>query len=164
VSDNSPVVVNIDFEKAVSLPIEEVRDMISQLEELLKNAPQIEIPCDHYFSKGVYGREIKVTKGSLLVGKIHKHSTMNVLSAGEVSVLSQDGVMRFTAPHTFVSTPGAKRVIYAHADSVWTCFHGTHETDVEKIEEEFIAKSYDEVVALEPAKQAIELEGAVCLG
>lgn len=155
-----PVVIEFDFERSLDFSKEEIREMISSLEEKLKDAPQIEIPLKHYFSKGVYGREIEFAKGSLLIGKIHKHQTMNVISKGEVSVFSIDGVIRAKAPHTFVSSPGAKRVIYAHEDSVWTTFHGTHETDLEKIEEEFIAKNYDEVVSIDP-KEVIEIEGEI---
>lgn len=140
------VLIKVDFEKGITLSKEEIRTWIAALETEMAKLPQTEIPLKHYFSKGVYGREIKVPKGALLVGKIHKHHTMNVISSGEVSVLSVDGVMRIKAPFTFVSTPGAKRVIYAHEDSTWTTFHGTHETNIEKIEEEFIAKNYDEVV------------------
>lgn len=156
-SENLPV-INFDFENCLSLPIEDVRVMIGELEEVLKTAPQVELPLKHYFSKGVYGRELKIDKGTLLVGKIHKYAVVNVLSAGEVSVLSIDGVMRFKAPHTFVSSPGAKRVIYAHEDSVWSNFHGTDETDLDKIEDEFIAKTYDDV--LPESKHVLELEGA----
>jgi uncharacterized protein (UPF0548 family) len=90
---------------------------------------------------------------------------MTVISQGEVSVLSIDGVMRVKAPFTFVASPGVKRVVYAHEDTVWTTIHGTDETDLEKIEEEFIAKSYDEVVEIESStNQVKEIKGDVCLG
>lgn len=156
-------VIQIDFDKAIDMPKSEIQRLITVLEEHLKTGTQIEIPLKHFFSKGVYGREIVFDKGTLLIGKIHKHQTMNVISKGEVSVLSIDGVMRIKAPHTFVSSPGAKRVIYAHEETVWTTFHGTDETDLEKIENEFIAKNYDEVQEL--VKEEIkELKEASCLG
>jgi hypothetical protein len=156
-----PLVIEFDFESALELPKEEVRAFISELENKLKDQPQIDIPVEHYFAnpdtpKGIYAREIKMDSGSLIVGKIHKLATINVISSGEVSVLSQDGVIRVKAPYTFVSTPGAKRVIYAHEPSTWTCFHATGETDVDKIEEEFIAKNYDEVLE--------QSEEQLCLG
>jgi hypothetical protein len=144
----TPVVVEIDFDKAMTLPKEEIRSLIAQLEVKLLEAPQMEIPVTHYFSKGVYGREIKIPKGTLIVGKIHKHHVMNCAS-GSLSVLSIDGVKRIEGSETFVSSPGAKRVIYAHEDSVWTNFIGTDETDPEKIEDEFIARDYSEVKEIE---------------
>jgi hypothetical protein len=148
-SKEVPVVFGLDFNKAKDLTKPELRKAISAFEEELKKLPQVELPTKHYFSKGVYGREIVMPKGILVIGKIHKFNTMNVISSGEVSVLSIDGVKRFKAPYTFVSSPGAKRVIYAHDDVTWTCFHGTHETNVEKIEDEFIATNYEDIEALE---------------
>lgn len=125
----------------------ELREVIGNVEKIMKTLDgQIEIPIAHHFSKGIYAREMQMPAGALLVGKIHKHENLSILSAGEVSVLSQDGIMRFKAPYTFVATAGAKRVIYAHSDAVWTVIHGTDEKDVEKIEEEFIAKDYEEII------------------
>ncbi len=152
----SELTVQIDLEKALSFSKDEIQSLIISLEEQLKSAPQIDIPAKHYFSKGVYGREIAFPKGSLIVGKIHKFHAMNVLSKGEVTVISIDGPMRIKAPFTFVSTPGAKRVIFAHEDAVWSNFHGTSETDVEKIEKEFIAESFEEFRAFIGGHEAEE--------
>lgn len=138
-------VITVDFEQGLNVPVESLRDMLGELECTMKNAPQIDIPLKHYFSPGVYGREVFMPKGLLVIGKIHKNQTMNVISAGEVSVLSVDGLMRIKAPFTFVSSPGAKRLLYIHEDCTWSTFHGTEETDIEKIEDEFIAKTYDDV-------------------
>jgi hypothetical protein len=43
-----------------------------------------------------------------------------------------------------VSEPGTKRAVYAETDVVWTTIHPTEETDLEKIEEEVIAKTFQE--------------------
>lgn len=115
------------------------------LEQYLLQWPQIEEKLTHNFSDGVYARELFIPKGALIVGKIHKKKNMNIISKGEVTFLSVDGAFRVKAPYTFVASPGVKRIIYAHEDTVWTTIHGTHETDLEKIEEEFIAKDYSEV-------------------
>lgn len=127
---------------------EEIKRFLSSVETQMLKMPQCELPIKHYFSKGVYGREMTQSANSFVMGKIHKHSTMNVLSKGELSILSVDGIVRIKAPYTFVSSPGAKRLIYAHEESVFSNFHATEETDIEKIEEQFISKTYEEVVAL----------------
>jgi hypothetical protein len=44
------------------------------------------------------------------------------------------------------SKPGIKRVGYAHEDTVWITVHPTDETDLDKLEENLIAKSFDEVL------------------
>lgn len=135
-------------EKVPGLSRQQLRDLISHIEKELTKGEAMEIPVVHHFSKAVYAREMQVPRGTLLVGKIHKHQNLNILSAGEVSVLSVDGLIRVKAPYTFVASPGAKRVIYAHDDVVWTTIHGTDEKDIDKIEEEFIAKSYEEVALI----------------
>lgn len=147
-----------DFNDLANLPVEVLRDVIGELEVILKASPQIDLPVQHHFSPGVYGREIFMPKDSLVIGKIHKNQTMNVISMGEVSILSIDGVIRVKAPYTFVSSPGAKRVVYMHTDCVWSTFHGTHETDLVKIEDEFIAKTYDDVyISLENVQRLPEV-------
>ena len=149
---NSEVSALIDFANYTK---EEVQLIISKVEESVKSinkeSPIEEVipPVEHYFSKDVYAREIKIPKGSFIVGKIHKFENLNILSKGEISLLSIDGVMRVKAPYTVVSSPGVKRVAYAHEDTVWTTVHGTNEKDVDKIEEIFIAKSYEEIPLLE---------------
>lgn len=125
-----------------------IRDFIANIENQCKQSTDkhvIEIPINHYFSKDVYAREMVMPKGALVVGKIHKHKTLSILSKGEVSILSIDGPMRIKAPYTFTSSPGVKRLIYAHEDTVWTLMHGTSETDLVKIEDQFIAKNYEEL-------------------
>lgn len=128
---------------------------IHEFEKVIAAQPQLEIKVTHHFSKGVYAREIFIPKGALIVGKIHKHENLNIVSRGEISFISIDGAKRVKAPYTVVSSPGVKRIGYAHEDTVWTSIHGTDEKDVNKIEEEFIAKDYGEVEVL--TKEEINL-------
>lgn len=155
-------VVEKVFREVAGLNKQEIRDIIRDVQAEIEKHEQIEVPIKHYFSKDVYAREMILEQGSLIVGKIHKFENLNILSKGEVSVLSIDGVVRLKAPATFVGSVGAKRVIYAHSEVVWTTIHGTSETDVEKIEEQFIAKSYDEVE--EQNLIEIKQEDTKCLG
>lgn len=140
----------IDFNKAADIKPGELREMIAKFEKSLENLPKSEIPLKHYFSKDVYAREIFIPKGTILVGKIHKKQNLNILSQGEVSVMSVDGVIRAKAPFTIVASPGVKRVIYAHEDATWTTIHGSPETDLDKLESEFIAKDYEDVYLSSP--------------
>lgn len=124
------------------------RDAIMELQEEMLQMPQVEMPVTHHFSKDLYGRELFIPAGTLLVGKIHKHQSFNILAQGDISLLTEDGVKRVQAPYTVVSKPGIKRVGYAHTDCVWITCHATKETDLEKIEEEVIAKDFGEVATL----------------
>ena len=150
------------FNEIGSYPKEEIRAIIADVQKAVEAEPQIEVPITHHFSKDVYAREMRLKSGSFIVGKIHKFENLNILSQGEVSVLSIDGVKRMKAPTTFVGSIGAKRVILAHSDVVWTTIHGTSERDVDKIEDTFIAKSYAEV----EEQDLIEIitEEKLCLG
>jgi hypothetical protein len=124
-----------------------VRDAVTKLKTmaLADTKNQVEIPVSHYFSKDVYAREMRMKAGELVIGKIHRHQNLCIISAGEVSLISTDGAMRVKAPYTFVSGPGAQRAIYAHSDTVWTVIHGTNETELETIEKQFIAADYEDL-------------------
>jgi len=118
-----------------------LREKVFQAEEVMRTMPQVEMPVVHHFSKGVYARELHIPAGTILTGKIHKYPQLNILSKGEISVLTEEGVKRVSAPFHIVSPAGTKRIAYAHSDCVWTTVHGTEETDVDKIEAQFIAQT-----------------------
>lgn len=132
-----------------NLSKQEIREKIALIEAELKKHPQIELPLQHYFSNGVYAREMSVPKGILLTGKIHRFENMSIISQGEVTVISIDGVKHYKAPATFVSSPGVKRLIYAHENTVWTTVHATKETDIKKLETDLVADSYEEIGLLD---------------
>lgn len=122
-----------------------MREKVQVAEEIMKaHGVPVEIPLRHYFSEGVYAREITIPAGTLLTGKIHLRENMNFLMKGDISVLTERGVERLTAPMTIVSPPGTKRIAYTHTEVVWTTVLGTNETDPEKIEASFTAQTEQE--------------------
>jgi hypothetical protein len=118
-----------------------MREKVFAAEDYIRQMPQLDLKLVHYFSPGVYARELHIPAGVILTGEIHKYRQLNILSKGSISVLLEDGVKRIEAPFTVVSPAGTKRIAYAHTDCVWTTILGTHETDIEKIRDYFIAKS-----------------------
>lgn len=103
-------------------------------------------PVEHHFAPGQYGRVIHMPAGMIVVGKIHKHAHVNVLSQGCVQVFTeQEGMIELRAPITFVSSPGTQRVVLVIEDTVWTTVHCTDKTDLAEIEREVIATDYSEV-------------------
>lgn len=129
-------------------PSQVIRERVFALEEAMRRECElVELPVKHHFSQGVYARELFIPKGTVLTGKIHKYQQLNIMSQGELSVLTEDGIKRVKAPFTIVSPPGTKRVAYAHEDTIWTTIHGTEETDLEKLEEHFIAQTEQEYLA-----------------
>lgn len=130
----------------VDMPASEFRKRVMQLQEAMVALPddvKREFPLKHHFAPGQYAREIFVPAGSIVVGKIHKHAHVNVISQGEGEVVTEFGRVAYRAPMTFVSEPGTKRVVHCHTDTVWTTVHTTDETDLAKIEDEIILPSYD---------------------
>jgi len=92
----------------------------------------------------------------LLFLKYSVRQNLNICTKGRISVITeQDGLKHIEAPAVIVSPPGVKRVAFAHEDSVWMTLHATEETDLDKIEEIFIAKNYDEVEFLEEHKKPL---------
>jgi hypothetical protein len=141
----------VPFHDGLQLAGETIREKIASLAAALRAGTPQELPLREYFvknphspGKGMYAREIFIPAGFMLVGKIHKYEHLNIISKGDISVITENGPQRVRAPYTMVSPPGTERAGYAHEDTVWTTIHSTDETDPEKIEEIFIAKSHEE--------------------
>ena len=149
------------------------RDNILALEDAMREMPNAERDKEdsdklvrHFFAPGVYARELTIPAGVLLTGKIHKTEHLNIISQGVIVVVSPEGRKIIEAPHTMVSKPGAKRVGYALEDTVWTTIHVTEETDLDIIEEQVIAKTFEEVDALlgQDKKAMLESDNIVEIG
>ena len=110
-------------------------------------------PLKHSFGDGLYIRQITMPADMLLVSKIHKKKHPYFILKGECSVLTDEGVVRLKAPYSGITMPGTKRLLYMHTETVWTTVHKTDHTDLKKIEEEIIAKSFDEIPTEEEVKK-----------
>ena len=122
----------------------EDRQKVFAMENLMRQYPQVELEVKHYFSKGVYARELHIPAGVILTGEIHKFENLNILSQGKIEVLTEKGMQEVEAPFTVVSPAGTKRIARAITNCVWTTIHGTDENDLNIIEKTFIAKSEQE--------------------
>lgn len=111
-----------------------VLEQIEALEREMIRLPQAQIPVTHHFSKGIYAREIRIPKGTLLTGMLHKDEHLNIVSSGDMTVVTEKGVQRILGPCTMASLPGSKKFGFAHEDTIWTTIHATDETDIEKLE------------------------------
>lgn len=120
--------------------------------------PDPECPLTHTFAPGIYARSIFIPKHTLVVGKIHKHAHLNMLIEGTVVVATEEGPVVYEAPRLMTSKAGTKRVLYTYTDVRWTTFHVTDKTDPDEIEEEIIAKTYQEL----DASQIPEIEQITC--
>lgn len=128
------------------------RNSISQLQKEIASRPQVNCPLTHAFTSGVYARTILLPKGTVIIGKIHKHDHFNFIQSGHVTVTSEFGKEELRGPLLMVSKAGTKRAVFAHEDTVWTTIHAnpSDETDLDVIESDIIAKSYKELAELSP--------------
>jgi hypothetical protein len=128
-----------------------IKDKIANLETVLTalvesgRLPEVTMPLKHTFTDGIYVRECFIPAGSVIVGKIHKHSHLNFITFGTVTVLTKEGLETLVGPCSMISPSGVKRALYAHTDVIWTTVHSnpTNETDLEKLEENIISTTYE---------------------
>lgn len=148
-----------DFSRETALTpqlVEERRERIVQLEDAMKTLPASydmqefnEGKVAHHFATGVYGRELFIPKGNVIVSKIHRGKTFNVIAKGKIAVICPNkGYNVYDGPFCFVSEPFTKRVVIALEDTLWITSHGTDKTDLNEVEEEIIAKDFSEAKLL----------------
>ncbi len=134
-------------------PISPSKTMINQMTELEKVIGQVPgakfgddcTPLKHHFGDGLYIREMLAPKGMLNVSKLHKTTHPYFILEGEFSVQTEDGLVRIKAPYFGITKAGTKRVVFFHENTRWITVHATKETELKKIEDELIAKTYDEL-------------------
>ena len=129
------------------------REQVNKIEALMKQMPQVEIPVTHHFSLGLYARTIYIPAGATVVGKLHKYPQLNILAKGKLLVSVDDGINLLEAVKIISSPAGTKRIAHAVEDSIWITVHSTDETDLDKIEEHFIAQSEEEYLEFIQANQ-----------
>lgn len=118
----------------------ELSNCIDFINKKLLDLPQLEIETIHHFSDGIYAREIRIPAGALLVGKQHKYEHLNIISQGDIMVMTDEGIKRVKAPATIKSSPGIRRVGHAISDTVWTTIHPNPDNieDLNELEQIFI--------------------------
>lgn len=151
--DNSPA--KVEFRQKILV----LQNMLIDMAEK-GQFEAIDFPLKHHFSPidrkygcCSYAREIFLPKGTVVIGKIHKHQHLNFIMKGKVSVATEHGKKYFAdaasgGPYIFLSEVGLKRAVYAEEDTIWVTQHMTEhhgEENLEKIEDEVIAKTYEEL-------------------
>ena len=124
------------------------RETILAFQNALSTLPQVECPLKHTFAPGMYAREIFLPADTFIVGKIHKHAHLNIVTRGRCTVVTEFGRREVDAtngPVTFTSDAGAKRALYVHEDTTWTTIHAVQSTDLAEIEREIIAPDFGEL-------------------
>lgn len=138
--------------------VQEIERAMLEMPEVIVGDDSVELK--HSFGDGLYIREMKAPKGMFNVSKLHKTTHPYFIMEGEFSVLTEAGVNRIKAPHMDITKAGTKRVVLFHEDTTWITVHATNSTDLQEIEDEVIAKTYDEL-PVEVKKRLSEEEAEV---
>ena len=151
-----------ELEKIWDLPSElPYRERVEELQQTLINAMSGDIDVaeegeivvypsqtkyNHYFSDGLYVREMFCEKGYLGFTIIHNTANPLFLMKGKVAFSSEDGVEELTAPIFILTKPGTKRICYWIEDSVLVTVHPNPKglTDLDEIEKEMFSTTWQE--------------------
>jgi hypothetical protein len=100
-----------------------------------------ELPLEHFICNKTYTRQITLPKDIILTGKVHNFDHTSILSKGDVTIMTPEGVTRIKAPATWISKAGTKRLIYVHEETIWATIHQSEHTIVEDLEKELVHES-----------------------
>ncbi|MFO7306892.1 MAG: hypothetical protein DIU63_09655 [Proteobacteria bacterium] len=132
---------------------------IDALADAMRDLPEelrLDLEPIHLFAPGIYVRVLRMPAGSVIVSKIHKTEHFCLALTGRATVVVNGEREEVCAPRLMRTLPGTQRALYIHEDAVWITFHPTQQTDLDAIERELIAESYDDPALVEYRKQ---LEG-----
>ncbi len=101
-----------------------------------------ELITRNFFAPGLYARSLTRKAGAFIIGHKHRTEHMNLLLHGRLRIYMDGVVTEIAGPSLpFISKAGVRKATLALEDSTLITFHPTHETDLEKLEEELIEKS-----------------------
>jgi len=151
-----------ELEKIWDLPSElPYRERVEELQQTLINAMSGDIDVaeegeivvypsqtkyNHYFSDGLYVREMFCEKGYLGFTIIHNTANPLFLMKGMVAFSSEDGVEELTAPIFILTKPGTKRICYWIEDSIIVTVHPNPDglTDLRDIEKKMFSSTWNQ--------------------
>lgn len=108
--------------------------LFDQMESVMAEMEQVECKVVNRFTDGMYIRECHIPAGTILTSMTHKTEHPFVISKGSIMVTSDnEGSIVYEAPYTGITKPHTRRALHALSDVIWTTFHATKETDLDKI-------------------------------
>jgi len=109
-------------------------EILDQCEGVIAQLGEHDMVTTHNFTPGMYIRQIFIPARTILTSRIHLTEHPYVISKGDISVWTKETkTMRLKAPHSGITKPGTRRLLFAHDDTIWTTFHATNDTDADSI-------------------------------
>ncbi len=113
----------------------------------------------HYLSDGVYIRQLKLSKDTLIVGAVHKRETAMIILSGSIKVYSEDG-LHIMKPSTIkISPPGTQRAGVALEDTVLITLHRADSLNLDEIIQEFGEGDINELSGVTEGKYKLFING-----
>lgn len=121
-------------------------------EEMLASPNRVELPFTESLEHGLYTRTLFIPKGCELVGKIHRKPCVNIVAKGDITIMTETGLLRVQAGYSVTSPAGIQKIGYAHEDTVFINVFRTDVTDSTVIEKDLICEKLE---ALECAEESV---------
>lgn len=161
----------IEFQNKIKQFEEAVDDFCkktNQEESNKKLRGETEGAVTHNFADGLYIRTLVMPKDLVVVTKLHAKNHPFFIMKGEASIFTEQGVERIKAPFHGITETGTKRALFIHEECTFITVHRTDCLTIEEVENEVIAKSFDDLILSAPETKDIEnlikqLEGTKCL-
>ena len=115
-------------------------EAVRALEDALLTMPQADVGTQMLVHGGMCARTIVIPADAVLTGAATNADNVCVMW-GDVSVATDDGVVRLTGFHVLPAHKGIKRVGVSHAVTYWTTIWPTQLTDLKDIEDEMTGES-----------------------
>ena len=122
--------------------------------------PRKDYVATHFFTKGVYARQLFMPAGEIIISKIHKTQHQYIISKGIVEVqIDMDEWKLLEAPFHGITEVNTRRVLYVHEDCIWTTFHPIEgitgdENELSDIEKDEIVSKIESMI-IEPHKNEL---------
>ena len=101
---------------------------------------------NHYFSSGLYVREMFVKGGIFGFTGIHNLANPLFVMKGTMWCTTESGVQELTAPTFVLTEPGTKRICWFPEDAIVVTVHPNPDgiTDIDEMEKKIASTSWDE--------------------
>jgi len=114
-----------------------MNDRFDLLEKGMEALPPAEFPLEHTFTKGLYSRKIFIPAGSFLTSKIHITEHQFAILQGRATFWDPFlGTVVLKAPHTGITVPNTRRILFVHEDFIMVTFHPTDKATPQEVEDD----------------------------
>lgn len=112
--------------------------------------PAVTEELRHFFTDGMYCREMTVPAGTLMIGREHSKSSFNILSKGVMLIkesLEDEGTL-IKAPFIAITGPGTQKLGYSLTECTFINVFRTDKTTVEEAVEDCTEPIPEEITEL----------------